>query len=213
MDAVVSQPNSKARKILMGNGEGKGKDYISDRSTERFFSGCPILENMIAFWNCTKRVTISIPSVKALTIDGGPCFPNYLLESVVAFYEENLISVQYTNFVPVELFLCDLFSLTNAYTDVTSLGHTESEIAQRATGLLHGIHSVKSLTLSTETREKLQDCLPKFLELTHLKVIPGMPETNKKVFKCFLENSPTVPNQCIFTSISTQPFPNVTRQE
>ncbi|KAJ0102048.1 hypothetical protein Patl1_05009 [Pistacia atlantica] len=81
MDAVVSQPNSKARKILMGNGEGKGKDYI------------------------------------------------------------------------IELFLCDLFSLTNAYTNVTSLGHTESEIAQRATGLLHGIHIVKTLTLSTEILE------------------------------------------------------------
>ncbi|KAJ0045160.1 hypothetical protein Pint_04904 [Pistacia integerrima] len=60
--------------------------FPDDRSTERFFSGCPVLEELVldnCVWNHNKSITLCIPTLRALTIYNGPFCPDGLLDCVI----------------------------------------------------------------------------------------------------------------------------------
>ncbi|KAJ0045163.1 hypothetical protein Pint_04901 [Pistacia integerrima] len=180
--------------------------FPDDRSTERFFSGCPVLEELVldnCVWDHNKSITLCIPTLRALTIYNGPFSPDGLLDCVIIVHAENLTSFRYTSCLAIGLLPCNLTSLesayVDAYVDITYLEHTEDQFPRRAISLLSRIHNVKSLTLSTDTmeclylEEYLQAGLPTFSSLTHLKVNFGESQyLSDQLLMCLLEKSPNI---------------------
>ncbi|XP_031250341.1 F-box/LRR-repeat protein At4g14096-like [Pistacia vera] len=153
--------------------------FPSDESTERFFSGCPVLQDLFldnCSWQHNKRITLSIPTLRTLTIFYCPSFPEKLLDCVITICAQNLMSFECTSYLIFELVLCNLSSLADACIDVTVLSYEWQEFPQRAIKLLGGIHHVKSLTLWSNTLECLlleqnpAAFLPTFHNLTHLRI-------------------------------------------
>ncbi|KAJ0100940.1 hypothetical protein Patl1_05019 [Pistacia atlantica] len=180
--------------------------FPGDESTNQFFTGCPVLQELVLLncaWKHTKRVTISIPTLREFKFLEDSYYSDYdlVLDCVVMIYAENLVSLDVKGYLTVEVSLCNLASLVNARINVLDCGMEKDNSTQRAFKLINGIRNVKSLALSGVTIEfladrndlKLQAGLPVFHNLTHLKMnAEFLCEDGSYMFKYFLQKSPNV---------------------
>ncbi|KAL4619262.1 hypothetical protein ACB092_06G067600 [Castanea dentata] len=176
MDCVLKVPSSiclSALKMLHLSVE-----FLDDQSCQQLFSGCPVLQELVLY-NCVyknlKRITISIPTLRRLTIYELTLGPDDFLDCEIKIYATDLISLSCETYLTVDLSFCNLSSLVDAFVDVTNYNDT-LQAAHRALKLLAGIQGVKSLRISNETlgcvsyAENIRAHLPMFHNLTRLEV-------------------------------------------
>jgi hypothetical protein len=125
-----------------------------------------------------KRITISIPSLKNLTIDDLPYFGSSddLHGCDIIIDATNLSELKYLGHLSNELFLHNVRSLSKAHVHIPILTVNRSEIATRAVKLLFGLRNVRSFSITNRTIESLsyaynvRDHFPMFKNLMHLEV-------------------------------------------
>ncbi len=128
--------------------------FLDDQSCQQLFSGCPVLQELVLYscgWKNIKSITISIPTLRKLTIQDCPSGPDDLLDSEIKIYATDLISLRCQTYLTVDFSFCNLSSLVYAFVDVTNWGSSLSRAASRAVKLLAGVQGVKSLRISNET--------------------------------------------------------------
>lgn len=155
--------------------------FLDDDSTQKLFTSCPVLQELIILdceWMNLKHIVVSIPTLKSFTIDDLPYFgsADELNGCEIKIDSANLTFLNYTGCLLNEIVLSNLPSLVNAHVCVPLLGKRQKEIAYRAVKVLRGLHSVKSMRMSTGTIESLYladsllDQLPSFQNLTSLEL-------------------------------------------
>ncbi|KAK9269637.1 hypothetical protein L1049_001414 [Liquidambar formosana] len=154
--------------------------FMENYSTQKLFSGCPVLQELAILdceWMNLESITISIPTLKSLTIDELPCFgkTDDLNDCEIKIYAANLLSFKYIGNLSNDIFLYNLSSLLVASIHIPNLCERRNEIARRGVKLLRGVHNAKSVRLSNGTIESLflaeniPDHFPIFQNLTHLE--------------------------------------------
>ncbi|KDP39077.1 hypothetical protein JCGZ_00834 [Jatropha curcas] len=176
--------------------------FEDEKSLNLLFSGCPVLQELVIYcwyWETVENVTVSLPTLRTLTIYYDPFCPKHLLGCAVNISARNLISLHCTSCLTINFSFCDLFSLVDAYIDVPSLWPSEGQkVALCAAKLLHGILRVKSLVLTEHATEVLRYLenfrapLPMFSNLTHLKVELGWCDYIDTRLIYFLQKSPNL---------------------
>ncbi|XP_050247051.1 F-box/LRR-repeat protein At4g14103-like isoform X3 [Quercus robur] len=176
MDCVLRLPSSicfSALKMLHIS-----VTFLDDQSCQELFSGCPVLQELVLYscvYKNIKSVTISIPTLRRLTIYECHSAPDDFLNCEIKVYATNLISLSCQTYLTVDLSFCNLSSLVDAFVDVTNW-NDKLQAAHRALKLLAGIQGVKSLRISNETlfcvsyAENIRAHIPTFHNLTRLEV-------------------------------------------
>ncbi|XP_057465395.1 F-box/LRR-repeat protein At4g14103-like isoform X2 [Actinidia eriantha] len=155
--------------------------FTDDDSTQKLLSSCPVLQDLAILdceWMNLKRIMVSIPTLKSLTIDDLPYFGSgdELNGCEIKIDVANLIFFKYSGYLLNEIFLCNMSSLNSASIYVPILCERRKEIGYRAVKLLRGLHSVKSMRISNGAIESLfladnmLDHLPIFHNLTYLEL-------------------------------------------
>ncbi|XP_031287207.1 F-box/LRR-repeat protein At3g59250-like [Pistacia vera] len=180
--------------LFLKNGKGIAEQL------EQLFSDCCLLQELVLNIGISlsiKRIKICIPSLRTMVIRC-PSNRRILCGCGITIYAENLKVLLSINCLNIEILPCDLSSLNYAYIEDDSDSFTQ-QTAQNALKLMTGICNVKSLTLSGDIlkhlffEENLQDGLPLFHRLTHLKVIPRkLGYTDYLVWKDILQKSPNI---------------------
>ncbi|KAL9322230.1 hypothetical protein ACSQ67_010283 [Phaseolus vulgaris] len=135
-----------------------------DESLMRFFSGCPILEELCyeeVKSNNSTPFKICLPSLKKLHLK---CH-----DQRVQIVTPSLEYLQVQETKVCDSLLCNLPTLIKAHVDIY-FDHCEKEYVSK---LFNGIHHTKFLELSTYTTEVLADSsfgFPEFHNLVHLKL-------------------------------------------
>ena len=151
MDCVLKVPSSiclSALKMLH-----LSVKFLDDQSCQQPFSGCPVLQELVLYgcvYKNLKRITISIPTLRRLTIYECPLAPDDFLDCEIKIYATDLISLSCQTYLIVDLSFCNLSSLVDAFVDVINW-NDKLQAAHRALKLLAGIQGVKSLRISNET--------------------------------------------------------------
>ena len=151
MDCVLKVPSSicfSALKMLHIS-----VTFLDDQSCQQLFSGCPVLQELVLYgcvYKNLKRITISIPTLRRLTIYECPLAPDDFLDCEIKIYATDLISLSCQTYLTVDLSFCNLSSLVDAFVDVINW-NDKLQAAHRALKLLAGIQGVKSLRISNET--------------------------------------------------------------
>nr|XP_043620725.1 F-box/LRR-repeat protein At3g58900-like [Erigeron canadensis]XP_043620726.1 F-box/LRR-repeat protein At3g58900-like [Erigeron canadensis] len=153
--------------------------FLNDSSTEKLFSGCPVLEELVLLdceWMNLKNVVICSSTLKSLTIDDLPSFGQLddptgckLIVDTI-----NLTYLEYIGYLSNEIFLNNLPSLVEACIHIPIPHVRQKEVALRAVDLLKSLRYVVSLRVSNRTLESLitaesmVDHFPVFSNLGHL---------------------------------------------
>lgn len=155
--------------------------FLDDDSTQKLLSSCPVLQDLSILdceWMNLKHIVVSIPTLTSLTMDDLPYFgsADELNGCEIKIEAANLAFFKYNGCLLNEIVLSNLPSLVDAYVYVAILGERQQEIANRAVKVLRGLHSVKSMRMSTGAIESLfltdnvPHCLPTFQNLTSLEL-------------------------------------------
>lgn len=129
--------------------------FVDDESVEKLFSNCPLLQELSILdceWANLMNVTISIPTLKSLTIDDLPCYGTFDVNGCrIKIDAENLTQLSYTGYMCNELIPCYVPSLVKAHIHIPNLFEDQKEFVTRTAKLLGGLQHVHSLRLSTRT--------------------------------------------------------------
>ncbi|CAL5335751.1 unnamed protein product [Camellia sinensis] len=172
--------------------------FLDDDSTQRLLSSCPVLQELTILdcdWMNLKRISVSIPTLKSLTIDDLPYFgsADELNGCQIKIDAANLIFLTYSGYLLNEIFLFNLSSLVNASIYVPIMCERQKEIAYRAVNLLRGLNSVKSMRISTGAIEdNVLDHLPIFQKLTYLELSVEIEKHIVKKLMNLLQYSPNL---------------------
>ena len=121
--------------------------FLDDQSCQQLFSGCPVLQELVLYecvWNNINNITISIPTLRRLTIYEDPLAPLQLLDSEIKIYAIDLISLNCETYLTADFLFCCISSLVDASVDFTNLSSVPQAV-HRAVKLLVGIQGVQSL--------------------------------------------------------------------
>lgn len=136
--------------------------FTNDKSLQKLFSGCPVLENLFLLdceWMNLTNVVISSSSLKKLTIDDlpyfGPLDENESNGCKIKIEAVNLVYLEYIGYLSNEIFLNDVSSLVKACVHIPVPHERQKEVAFRAVDLLKGLQYVASLRVSTRTMESI----------------------------------------------------------
>ncbi|KAI8558056.1 hypothetical protein RHMOL_Rhmol04G0058800 [Rhododendron molle] len=144
--------------------------FSDDDSMQHVFSSCPVLQEL-ALTNCgwknIKTLTISVPTLKRLTIEDDS---TGVLSCVVKIHASNLIYLEFTSNLKVHFHLCGISSLVNASIDLPHRDLSKQHVS-RAIGVLTGICNVKRLTVSADTLLSISDAEN---IVGHLRTFPNM---------------------------------------
>ncbi|KAF7116814.1 hypothetical protein RHSIM_RhsimUnG0013100 [Rhododendron simsii] len=124
--------------------------FSDDDSMQHVFSSCPVLQELgltNCGWKNIKTLTISVPTLKRLTIEDDS---TDVLSCVVKIHAPNLMYLEFTSNLKVHFHLCGISSLVNASVDLPHRDVSQQHVS-RAIGVLTGICNVKCLTLSADT--------------------------------------------------------------
>ncbi|KAI3768951.1 hypothetical protein L6452_00047 [Arctium lappa] len=148
----------------------------NDDSTEKLFSGCPVLEELVLLdceWMNLKNIAISSSTLKSLSIDDLPYFgplddPSGCKIKIDA---ANLTFLKYIGYLSNEIFLDDVSSLVKAFIHIPNPKERQKEVVCRTVEMLKGLRYVESLRVSNSTLESLI-CADNWLD--HFPVFPNM---------------------------------------
>ncbi|KAM4112935.1 hypothetical protein ACJW30_05G179300 [Castanea mollissima] len=149
--------------------------FPDDQSTQRLFSGCPVLEELTlddCYWDNINAISISAPMLKSLVIYD-------LLDS------ESRLKNDYC--------FCNPSSLVDA---CISVDGRQIEVAYHANKLIKELSNVESLVLTPQTVEALDykeefiAHLPKFHNLAHLEFYTGFVDMASGALMKVFQNSP-----------------------
>ncbi|OUZ99936.1 F-box domain [Macleaya cordata] len=182
--------------------------FVDDKLTERFFSNCPVLEELIltqCSWMGLENFCISAPALKRLIINGSLfAFPGLYEVCVIKIYAPNLLSLECIDAVPKDYVLLHSFSsLVDANIDCGSRG-TSEERRFSVSKLIAGLSNVKLLKMSGNTFEALYFAgdlltyLPKFYNLIRLEVSSQFSCETGRPLLDFLHISPNL-ESLVFT--------------
>ncbi|XVF03941.1 hypothetical protein REPUB_Repub05bG0036900 [Reevesia pubescens] len=152
-----------------------GVVFQDNHSAQQLFSGCPLLEDLSLFschWENIKEIIIEIPTSRSLTF-ADSFLRDHSLNGKIIISALNLETLDVSSSLTVELLPCNLLSLKSAKIDINNR-NGEQEHSRRVVKLLSGLHTVKSLHVSSDTLEPLffaenvEGCLPTFYNLTSL---------------------------------------------
>lgn len=127
--------------------------FSDDESTQHLFSNCPVLQELALIncgWKNIKTLTISVPTLKRLTIEDDRSLWADALSCAVKVHAPNLIYLKFTSTLKGHFHLCGISSLVNASIDLPHRNLSQQHVS-RAIGVLTGICNVKSLTVSADT--------------------------------------------------------------
>ncbi|KAK1440047.1 hypothetical protein QVD17_05872 [Tagetes erecta] len=149
--------------------------FPNDESTEKLFSSCPVLEELVLLdCDCVnlKSLAISSLSLKRLIIDDLPVYdPDGCKIKIDA---KNLTHLEYIGYLSNEIFLNNIPSLVKASIHIPILHLRKKEAACRVIDLLKQLRNVVSLRVSNRTVEsllcadKMLTLFPFYPNLTHL---------------------------------------------
>ncbi|KAJ9562611.1 hypothetical protein OSB04_007771 [Centaurea solstitialis] len=150
--------------------------FPNDDSTEKLFSGCPALEELVLLdceWMNLNNIAISSSTLKSLSIDDlpyygpldGPCGCKIKIDAA------NLTFLEYIGYLSNEIFLDDVSSLVKACIHIPKPHERQKEVVCRTVDLLKGLRYVESLRISNSTLESLI-CADNWLD--HFPVFPNM---------------------------------------
>ncbi|KAK2992536.1 hypothetical protein RJ640_004310 [Escallonia rubra] len=177
--------------------------FLDDNSPQRLFSSCPVLEDLALVdcgWQNTKRITISVPSLRSLTFRKLPSvyMNEDLLDCEFRIHAANLFAINFMSNLTVDCLLLTPSSLKNASIDLLNQRAGRHEVAIRAIRLLNCIQNVKSLRISgdalmsLECADNLPSRLPTFYNLTTLEVDSDTSNYRVGVLIDFLQNTPNL---------------------
>ncbi|KAK4341831.1 hypothetical protein RND71_037647 [Anisodus tanguticus] len=155
--------------------------FRDDSSTQRLFSGCPMLQELAILdceWMNLKQVAISISSLKSLIIDDLPFFGSTddLNGCEIKIDAASLSFLKYSGYLSNEICLYNLSPSVNASIHIPILYEKRNQIAFRAVKLFRGLHKISAARISSRAIESLFiadieiDRLPVFYNLTHLEL-------------------------------------------
>lgn len=132
--------------------------FANDGSTQKLFSGCPVLEELALVdceWFNIKNITISSPTLKWLTIDDLPYFgpPDEPKDCKIKIYASNLEYFKYTGYPSNDIIVCDVSSVVKAYISVPVPHEKQKEVGSHVVNLLKGLSKVVFLNVSDHTIE------------------------------------------------------------
>ncbi|KAI8558054.1 hypothetical protein RHMOL_Rhmol04G0058600 [Rhododendron molle] len=152
--------------------------FSDDESTQHLFSNCPVLQELALIncgWKNIKTLTISVPTLKRLTIEDDRSLWADALSCAVKVNAPNLIHLKFTSTLKGHFHLCGISSLVNASIDLPHRNLSQQHVS-RAIGVLTGICNVKSLAVSADTLLSISDAedilghLPTFPNMTGLEL-------------------------------------------
>lgn len=157
--------------------------FPKGNSIQKLFSSCPCLEELAVLdceWMNLSRITISIPSLKSLTIDDLPyCSVDDLCGCEIKIDAGNLSFFKYSGYLSNEIHLCDLSSSAFASIHIPIISERRWEVSCRTVKLFGGLKNVSSLRISSGTikclflADDVLDHIPMFQNLTHLELSRG----------------------------------------
>ncbi|KAL4554101.1 hypothetical protein LXL04_039779 [Taraxacum kok-saghyz] len=180
--------------------------FQNDDFTEKLFSGCPVLEELVLFKNCFKNLknfVITSSILKSLNIRDQTYFR--VFEDVsgckIKIDAPNLTYFEYLGYLSNEIILSNTSSLNKSYIQIPAPGDRIYEAANKAIDLLNQLQHVVSLTLSNHTlttilfADNLRFAV--FPNLTHLTLSMeiGMNHTFRVVMH-FLSSCPMLQSIC-----------------
>ncbi|KAH7844963.1 hypothetical protein Vadar_033735 [Vaccinium darrowii] len=173
--------------------------FSDDNSTQYLFSSCPVLQELALVncgWENLKTITIFIPTLKRLTIDGIQD-PEGVLSCVTEVYAPNLIHLDCTYCMRVDFRIYGLSSVVEASICINE-PIPDRVVIPRVLRLLNGIFNVKKLSIATATLEyltvfkSLLGLLPTFYNMTHLVLDGQIYDDSFRVLIDLLEKSPNL---------------------
>ncbi|XP_045829978.1 F-box/FBD/LRR-repeat protein At5g22660-like [Trifolium pratense] len=183
--------------------------FENEESVEQFFSGFPVLEELTlyhCYWLFMDHITIAISTLRMLTIHVDPyslndCNDNEEMSlkiDCVNLLSLTCISDPTIQFVIVKppTSLLDAYIAFSLHSTEQYMEYAAEYVSRCAVGLLSGLASVKSLTLSEGTFIEPPDIddhfhlLPKFHNLTHLCLHLETNFFTRKSFMQFLLRCP-----------------------
>ncbi|KAH7845152.1 hypothetical protein Vadar_028632 [Vaccinium darrowii] len=173
--------------------------FSDDNSTQYLFSSCPVLQELALVncgWENLKTITIFIPTLKRLTIDGIQD-PEGVLSCVTEVYAPNLIHFDCTYCMRVDFRIYGLSSVVDASICINE-PIPDRVVIPRVLRLLNGIFNVKKLSIATATLEyltvfkSLLGLLPTFYNMTHLVLDGQIYDDSFRVVIDLLEKSPNL---------------------
>nr|GMC76472.1 F-box protein At4g22280-like [Ipomoea batatas] len=188
--------------------------FPDDSSTQRLFSGCPVLQELTVLdcdWINLKSVSISIPSLKSLTIDDLPYFgsPDDLNGCEIRIDSSNLRFLKYSGYLSNEIYLYNLSSRVDASIHIAVLCDKRKQIAFRAVKLFRGLNNVSSVRISSGAIKSLfnaddvLDHLPVFQNLTHLELGKGLENQTVGEFMELLRHLPKLESLDFFEGLES----------
>ncbi|XVF87719.1 hypothetical protein PTKIN_Ptkin18bG0143300 [Pterospermum kingtungense] len=153
-------------------------DYIDDDSFQRLLSGCLVLEELSisAMWQNVIEITISIPSLKTLTIAASFCdYGTHHVYLDFVIDAASIVDIKLVDFVAESCSLLNLQSLVNAHLKNIFCGCGGNDMEAAASNILKGINNVRSLYVTPDVLEYFSLCnksepLPVFRNLVLLEI-------------------------------------------
>lgn len=184
--------------------------FVDDGSTEKLFSNCPVLQELSILdceWVKLMNVTISIPTLKSLTIDDLPYYGTFDVNGCrIKIDAENLTHLCYVGYLCNELIPCYVPSLVKAHIHIPNLFENQKEVVPRTAKLLRGLQHVHSLRMSTRTIKSLFLAgnlleVPLFQKLTCLELTMKIENLSVAGLLNFLHCSPNLESLHFFEGL------------
>jgi len=134
--------------------------FADEMSVQQLFSGCPVLQELTIYdcdWENLERITVSISTLKELTIDFDYYSVDYDHHMKLMIDAVNLLLLSCTCSQSIDIIPVNLTSVVDASIDFEYHPICEPYAAHCVFQLLSGLSSVQSLTLYNNT---LEVCLP-----------------------------------------------------
>ncbi|XP_038689462.1 F-box/LRR-repeat protein At4g14103-like [Tripterygium wilfordii] len=177
-------------------------EFVDDISLNRLFSGLPILEELKLHrckWGNIRNVTISIPSLRSLTFYVACNKSSF--ECEIKVYAANLVYLNCSSDLSINLLLNNLSSLVDAYIDMKTLWN-HPKATQFAANIINGLRCAKTLKISEGTLEGLYriygnleetvNVFPTFSYLTSLEVNTMVTNRISRVLMGIFRGSPVL---------------------
>ncbi|XP_022877521.1 F-box/LRR-repeat protein At3g58900-like isoform X3 [Olea europaea var. sylvestris] len=187
--------------------------FPKGNSMQKLFSSCPSLEELAVLdceWMNLSRITISIPSLKSLTIDDLPfCSVDDLRGCEIKIDAGNLTFFKYSGYLSNEIHLCDLSSSAFASIHIPIIRERRWEVACRTVKLFGGLKNISSLRISSGTikclflADDVLDHIPMFQNLTHLELSRGFENNFIGVLLEFLQFLPKLESLMFLEGVGT----------
>lgn len=148
--------------------------FRDDSSTQRLFSGCPMLRELAILdceWMNLKHVAISISTLKSLTIDDLPFFGSTddLNGCEIKIDASSLSFLKYSGYLSNEIYLYNLSPSVYASIHIPILYEKRNEIAFRAVKLFRGLHKINAARISSRAIEVITNRTELATELDSLE--------------------------------------------